>query len=224
YKVSRIFEIYWLTTSRWQLAIALLMASALLLSISMGSTHRLLPPLALKAVLIETIAIALLGIDPISIEPSTLLLVPVFTCLGAMFYREGMVLRTQTPTSIALALTFLVLPHLLRLGSISSYWGSVSLAALFWMLAVVAFLSPLAQEGRSVAALVPLTVLAQLLTASVVNAGILKGWRQVKICALIPLSRPCRVVQNWCCRTPSTTIWPRPEPMLVQPALKSVPR
>ncbi|MCA1489133.1 hypothetical protein [Bradyrhizobium sp. IC4061] len=224
YKVSRIFEIYWLTTSRWQLAIALLMASALLLSISMGSTHRLLPPLALKAVLIVTIAIALLGIDPISIEPSTLLLVPVFTCLGAMFYREGMVLRTQTPTSIALALTFLVLPHLLRLGSISSYWGSVSLAALFWMLAVVAFLSPLAQEGRSVAALVPLTVLAQLLTASVVNAGILKGWRQVKICALIPLSRPCRVVQNWCCRTPSTTIWPRPEPMLVQPALKSVPR
>lgn len=45
------------------------------------------------------------------------------------------------------------------------------------MLAVVAILSPLAQEGRSVATLLPLTV---LLTASAVNAGMLKSWGQVK--------------------------------------------
>lgn len=180
HEVSRVFRIDWLAISRWELAIAALIATAVLLSILMGSTHRLLSSLALAAVLIVTIAIALLGTHPIRIEPPTLFLVPAFTCLGAMFYREGMVLRTQAGTSIALALTFLVLPHLLVLGSNLNYWRIGSCAALFWMLAIVAFLSPLAQEQRSVAALLPLTVLAQLLTASVVNAGLLEPYRQVK--------------------------------------------
>ncbi|WP_145963768.1 hypothetical protein [Bradyrhizobium algeriense] len=179
-RVSQIFQLYWLTTSRSQLAIAMLLATALLLGILMGSVHKLLPSLALAAVLIVTIAIALLGIDPISIKPSTLFLVPAFTCLGAMVYREGTVLRTQAPTSITLALTFLVLPHLLTLGSVADYWWNVSLAALFWMLAAVAFLSPLARQGRSVGTLLPLTAFAQLLTASVVNAGMLEPWLQAK--------------------------------------------
>ncbi|MFB9261666.1 hypothetical protein ACFFWD_00460 [Bradyrhizobium erythrophlei] len=180
HEVSLMYRIDWPATSRLQLAIAVLMATALLLSILLGATHKLLPSLVLAAVLIITIAIALLGTDPISIKPSTLFLVPAFTCFGAMFYREGLVLRTQAPTGIALALTFLVLPHLYALGTTGNYWTLGSKAALFWMLAVVAFLSPLGQQGRSVATLLPLTVLAQLLTASAVNAGILKPWRQVK--------------------------------------------
>lgn len=178
--VSRIFRIDWLGTSRAQVAIAALVAIALVLSILMGSTHKLLPSLALAVVLIVTIAIVLLGTDPISIKGSTLFLVAAFTCFGAMFYREGLVLRTQAPTSIPLALTFLVLPHLFALGSAGNYWFSGSKAGLFWMLALVAFLSPLAQQGRSAANLLPLTVLAQLLTASVVNGAILKPWSQVK--------------------------------------------
>ncbi|MGL3104524.1 hypothetical protein [Bradyrhizobium sp. BR 1432] len=180
HELSLMFRINWLVTSRSQLAIAVLMAIALLLSILMGSTHKLLPSLALAALLIVTIAIALLGIHPISIEPSTLFLVPAFTCLGAMFYREGLVLRVQAPTSLALGLTFLVLPHLFALGTNANYWIGGSQAALFWMLAVVAFLSPLGQQGRSFAALLPLTVLAQLLAASIVNDAMLKPFRQVK--------------------------------------------
>lgn len=178
--VSLMFRIDWLATSRSQIALALLVTIALLLSVLVGSTHKLLSSLALAAVLIATIAIALLGTDPIGIKPTTLFLVPAFTCLGAMFYRGGLVLRSQTPISIALALTFLILPHLFALGSNLNYWFAGSKVALFWMLAVVAFLSPLAQEGRSVATLLRLTVLAQLLTASVVNGGILKPLRQVK--------------------------------------------
>ncbi|WP_156434198.1 hypothetical protein [Bradyrhizobium retamae] len=177
--VSHILRIDWLEISRAQLVIAVLVAIAVLLGILMGSTHKLLRSLTLAAVLIVTIAIALLGTDPISIKPSTLFLVPTFTCLGAMLYREGLVLRTQAPTSIALALTFLALPHLLALGSAANYWSVGSKDVLFWMLAVVAFLSPLAQEGRSVAALLPLAVVAQLLTASIVNGVLLKPYRQV---------------------------------------------
>ncbi|UPJ47804.1 hypothetical protein IVB30_32015 [Bradyrhizobium sp. 200] len=177
---SLIFRIDWLATSLSQLAIAVFAAIGLLLSTLMGATHKLLASLAIAAVLILTIAIALLGTDPISIQSSTLFLVPAFTCLGAMFYREGLVLRTQTRTSIALALTFFVLPHLFALGSNINYWLQGSKGVLFWMLAVVAFLSPLAQQGRSVATLLPLTVLAQLLTASVVNSAILTPWRQTK--------------------------------------------
>lgn len=180
HEVSLTFRIDRLATSRSQVAIAVLVAIAFLLSILIGSACKFLPSLALSAVLILTIAIALLGNDPINIKSLTLFLVPAFTCLGAMFYREGFVLRAQTPTSIALALTFLVLPHLFALGSNLNYWNLGATVALFWMLAVVAFLSPLAQQRRSVATLLPLTVLAQLLTASLVNASMHKPFRQVK--------------------------------------------
>lgn len=180
HKVSLMFRIDWLATSRSQLAIAVLLVAGLLFSIFMGATHKWLPSLALATVLILTITIALVGTDPISMKFSMLFLVPALTCLGATFYREGLVLRTQAPTNIALALTFLVLPHLCALGTEGNYWYVGSTAALFWMLAAVTFLSPLAQERRSVATLLPLAVLAQLLTGSVVNGGILTSWRQVK--------------------------------------------
>ncbi|WP_146992713.1 hypothetical protein [Bradyrhizobium macuxiense] len=180
HEVSFMFRIDWLETSPGQLAMAVLMAIALLLSILMGSRHKLFLSLALAGVLIVTIATVLLGTDPISIKLTTLFLVPAFACLGAMFWRERLILCAQTPTSIALTLIFLVLPHLSALGSNLNYWFAGSMAALFWMLALVAFLSPLAQQGRSVAALLPLTVLAQGLTASVINAAILKPWNQVK--------------------------------------------
>lgn len=180
HELSLIFRIDWLGTSRLQFAIAALIAIVLLLSILMGSRHKLLASLALAAILIVAIAIALLGTDPIGIKLSTLFLVPAFTCLGAVFYRQGVVLRTQTPISIALALTLLALPHVFALGSNLNYWRVGSMAALFWMLAVVAFLSPLSQQGPSIATLLPLTVLAQLFTASVVNAAILEPLLQVK--------------------------------------------
>lgn len=180
HEISHMFRNDGLAASRSELAIAVLMATALLLIILMGSTHKLLPSLALAAVLIATIAIALLGIDPICIKSSALFLVPAFTCLGAMFYREGLVSRTQAPTSIVLALVFLVLPHVIALGSNVNYFTIGKQFALFWMLAVVSFLSPLAQQGRGLATLLPLTVLAQLLTASVVNAGLLNPYGQVK--------------------------------------------
>ncbi|MER8703836.1 hypothetical protein [Mesorhizobium sp. M1273] len=180
HEVFRSFRIDWLATSRSQVAIAVLLAIALLLSILMGSADKLLPSLALAAVLIVTTAIALLGIDPISIQPSTLFLVPAFTCLGAMLYRKGLVLRTQAANSIALALTFLVLPHVFALGSNSNYWYLGASDALFWMLAVVAFLSSLGHERRSLVTLLPLSVLAQLLTAAVINDSILNPPYDVK--------------------------------------------
>ncbi|MQW57442.1 hypothetical protein [Sinorhizobium meliloti] len=175
------FRIDWLAPSRSQVAMAVLLAVALLLSILVGPRGKMLPSLALAAVLIVTIAIALLGYDPVSIQPSTLFLVPAFTCLGAMVYRKGLVLRTQSATSIALTLTFSVLPHVFALGSNLNYWDIGTLGALFWMLAAVSFLSPLAKPGRSLAALLPLTVLTQLLTASVNNNSILNPpWEDVK--------------------------------------------
>jgi hypothetical protein len=179
HEMSHILRIDRLETNLLQLTIALLTATALLLSIFM-SNYKLLTSLVLASVLIATLAIVLRGADLIHIKLTTLFLVPIFTCLGATFYRDGIVLRTRAPTSIALALIFLVLPHLLALSSRVNYWSVGSDACLFWMLSVVAFLSPLAQEGRSVATLMPLTVLAQLLTASVVNAHMLNPWRQMK--------------------------------------------
>ncbi|MCA1510368.1 hypothetical protein [Bradyrhizobium sp. NBAIM01] len=178
--VSHIIRIDPLETSFAQVAIAILVSTAVLLSTLMQFKHKLFTWLTVAAALTVTIEIALLGTDPISIKPSTLFLVSVFTCLGAMFHRKAMVLRTQTLTSIALTLIFLVLPHLLALSSRGNYWTVGSDAALFWMLAVVAFLSSLAQPERSAATLLPLTVSAQLLTASVVNAGMLKPWHQLK--------------------------------------------
>ncbi|MCK1574632.1 hypothetical protein [Bradyrhizobium sp. 174] len=179
HEVSHMIRVDWLTTSRSQLTIAALVAMAVLLSIFMRSPQTLRPSLALAAVLV--VAIALLGIDPISIKSSTLFLVPAFTCVGAMFYRDGLVLRVQTSTSTTLALTFLVLPHLFALGSSLNYWNVGAMAALFWTLAIVALLSPLAQHGCSAAVtLLPLAAVSQLLTASLVNGDVRKPFRQVK--------------------------------------------
>lgn len=178
--ISLMFRIDRLSPTLSQVAIAALVATALLFGTLMVTMYNLLPSLVLAAALILTVVIALLGIDPINIKVSTLFLVSVFVCLGAIFYREGSILRGQNPTSIALALIFLILPHLSALGSNMNYWLTGSMNALFWMLAVVALLSPLAHQGRSVAILLPLSVLAQLLTASIINAGILRPWRQVK--------------------------------------------
>lgn len=180
HEMSLMFRIDWLPTSSSQLAIAASLSIILLLSILIGYKHNFLSSLALAAVLILTIAIVLLGTDPISINPSMVFLVSAFTCLGTMFYRQALLLRAQAPTSVALALAFFVLPHLFALGSNVNYWLIGSKDALFWMLAVVAFLSPLAQLRRSTATLLPLTVSAQLLTASVVNGGMLKPFGQVK--------------------------------------------
>ncbi|MGY3473598.1 hypothetical protein [Bradyrhizobium ottawaense] len=180
HEISHIFRIDALDVSRSQLTIAVLLATIVLLSSLMEATHKWLPGLVLGAALIITIAIVLLGFDLMSINRSVLFLVPAFTGLAAIFYRGGFVLRTQTRTSIALAVGFLILPHVCALGSVTNYWRIGSLAALFWMLAVLAFLSPFAQQGRSIATLLPLTVLAQLLTASIVNGGLLKPFRQVE--------------------------------------------
>ncbi|MFK4492371.1 hypothetical protein [Bradyrhizobium sp. USDA 336] len=190
HEVSLTFRIDWLATSRSQLAIAVSMATVFLLSILIGSACKLFLSLAFTAALISTITIALLGTNPISIKSSTLFLVPAFTSLGAMVYRGGFVLRAQTPTSITLTLTFLVLPHLFAFGSNTNYWHVGAMAALFWMLAGVAFLSPLAQQRRSVDTLLPLTVLAQLLTASVLNAGMHTPFRQVKDLRAYPAVMP----------------------------------
>ncbi|WP_407151166.1 hypothetical protein [Bradyrhizobium sp. ORS 86] len=180
YEVSLIFRIDWLPISRAQFVIAMLLATALVLTILMGSKHKWFLLMALAPVLIVTVAIVMLGVDPICVKPATLFLVSAFTCLGAMCYREAMVLRTQTRESIALALTFLTLPHLFAFGTAGNYWYFGAKVALFWMLAVVAVLSPLARQKCSVVALLPLAVSAQLLTASVVNGGLLQPFAQVK--------------------------------------------
>lgn len=177
---SVMLRIDWLPFDQSQLALAVLFATALLLSIFAGATHKLVPSLALGGGLITTIAIALLGTDPVGIKRSALFLVPAFACLGATFYCEGWVLRNQTRTSAALALTFFALPHLNALGSAANYWLFGSQGALFWMLGLVAFLSPLAQQERGIATLLPLTVLAQLLAASWVNTTMLEPPDQVR--------------------------------------------
>lgn len=100
----------------------------------------------------------------------------------------------------------MIVPHLLALSSRVNYWIVGSEGCLFWMLALVAFLSPLAQRGRSVTTILPLTVLAQLLTASVVNAGMLNPWAQMKdlraYAAITSLSSGGKLVLS----QPSTTI------------------
>ncbi|UQR61347.1 hypothetical protein LRP30_31010 [Bradyrhizobium sp. C-145] len=178
--MSGILRIDALATSRSQVAMAVIMAVGLLLGVLIGDTQKLLISIALIAALIITLAIALLQIDPISVEPSLLFLAPAFACLGAMFYRRGLIVRIQTPSSTALTLTFFVLPLVFALGSRLNYWSVGSMEVLFWMLAVVAFLSPLAQQGCGVATLLPLSVLAQLLVAPVVSDAVIKPFAQVK--------------------------------------------
>lgn len=182
-ELSRIFRLDSLSARFWDIAVASFAALVLLLNLRpVRWPHKLIGAAILSVGLLLTVVVALTGKDPFAAKSASPFLVPIFMALGAAAYYRNYLVENLTYDRIALAAIFLILPHLVALGSNGNYWKIGVHAAMFWTLSAVIFLSPLAKlsSNHGTAVVLPFAVAAQLLTASLVNSGQEKPYRQVR--------------------------------------------
>lgn len=97
--------------------------------------------------------------------------------LGFSKYRlRGLFLIPSTHW--VLGFTFLVLPYAYAFGSGVNYWILAANAGIFWVLAGLVFLSPIAPSGKLATLLLPLGLAVQLVTVALVQTGIETPYRQ----------------------------------------------
>ena len=96
---------------------------------------------------------------------------------GFALYRFKGLLQISRP-QWALALSFLVLPHVYAFGTNGNYWSAGAAAGIFWVLAGLVLLSPIAPNQNFQALLLPLGLAVQLITVILVQTGIETPYRQ----------------------------------------------
>jgi hypothetical protein len=77
-----------------------------------------------------------------------------------------------------LGLTFLMFPYAYAFGTGGNYWVLAANAGIFWVLAGLVFLSPIAPSGKLATLLLPLGLAVQLVTVALVQTGIETPYRQ----------------------------------------------
>lgn len=97
--------------------------------------------------------------------------------VGLLLSRLELVTRL-TRAQWALALLFLAFPHIFAFGTNNNYWTSGANAGIFWVLAGLALLGPVASVGRFSAVLLPLGMAAQLTTVALLLTGMDAPYRQ----------------------------------------------
>ena len=78
----------------------------------------------------------------------------------------------------ALALTFLALPYAYAFGTSANYWVSGAIAGIFWVLAGLVSLNPIASAWKFPALLLSLGLAAQMVAVALVQNGIESPYRQ----------------------------------------------
>lgn len=97
--------------------------------------------------------------------------------VGLLLSRLQLVSRL-TRAQWALALLFLAFPHIFAFGTNNNYWTSGANAGIFWVLAGLALLGPVASVSRFSAMLLPLGMAAQLTTVALLLTGMEAPYRQ----------------------------------------------
>jgi hypothetical protein len=78
----------------------------------------------------------------------------------------------------ALASVFLTFPHVYAFGTNGNYWTAGAGAGIFWVLAGLALLGPIASISRLSVFLLPLGLAAQLVTVALIHTGMEAPYRQ----------------------------------------------
>ncbi len=109
-----------------------------------------------------------------------LIISAVLLCSIALFlikFREK-IFSSISRSQWAIALTFLVMPHVYAFGTNGNYWQSGSAAAIFWLLAGIVLLGPLAQARNGWSFIAPLTLATQAITVMLLQTGLENPYRQ----------------------------------------------
>lgn len=97
--------------------------------------------------------------------------------VGFAFYKFKGFFQFTRP-QWALALTFFIFPYVYAFGSNNTYWELEAWAGIFWVLASLVFLSPIAANRKLTALLLPLGLAVQLVTVALVQTGMEAPYRQ----------------------------------------------
>lgn len=103
----------------------------------------------------------------------------VFACAGLLLVtmRERLVEHLR-PSHLALALLFSALPHIYAFGSNSSYWRGAGFVCMFWLLAGIVLLGPVARARGEWRFALPLVFATQALSALLLQTGFNNPYRQ----------------------------------------------
>ncbi len=99
--------------------------------------------------------------------------------LAGLFY--GLIFRTPGQLTLSqwtIAGLFLIMPYIYAFGTNGNYWRSGSSAGIFWLLAALTLLAPLARERASWLFALPLVLVTQAVTATLLQTGWEQPYRQ----------------------------------------------
>lgn len=137
--------------------------------------------LSISFVLLELAIVGGLIRKPVNTGPFQGLLIGAIPfagiAVGLLLSRLELLLHV-TRAQWALAIIFLTFPHIHAFGTGNNYWTAGANAGIFWVLAGLALLGPIASVNRLSALLLPLGLAAQLTTVALVDSGIEAPYRQ----------------------------------------------
>lgn len=87
-------------------------------------------------------------------------------------------LKNVSTAHWALAIIFLVMPHVYAFGTNNNYWQAGSAASIFWVLSGIIFVAATVQERASWFVLLPLVLATQAVTVTLLQTGFEKPYRQ----------------------------------------------
>ena len=88
------------------------------------------------------------------------------------------VLKNISIAQWSIMLLFLAMPHIYAFGTNNNYWIAGSSALIFWLLAGLVFLTPLARERATWSFIIPMNIATQAVTATLLQTGMEKPYRQ----------------------------------------------
>lgn len=147
--------------------------AAYLMSSRLGIVRGLGFLLALAALVADAIVVLGIPAKPTEFgefQHLMLLSVPLATILLALAV-GGAVWRGLSRRHWALALVVAVFPHAFAFGTNNNYWWFAGLVCVFWTLAAVVLLAPIADRRNVVGLLLPLAMGAQLIVVTQIYSG-----------------------------------------------------
>lgn len=87
-------------------------------------------------------------------------------------------LKSITTPQWAIACLFFIMPHIYTFGTISNYWQKGGAAGIFWLLAGLSFLGPIARERATWLFALPIVLAVQVVSATLLQTGMEQPYRQ----------------------------------------------
>lgn len=87
-------------------------------------------------------------------------------------------LKNKTSFQWAMAMLFLIMPHVLAFGTNRNYWQAGGAGAIFWLLSGIMLLNSALKQPPGLIQVLPLALATQVVTAAVLESGFQEPYRQ----------------------------------------------